>query len=481
MSSATRSEPPVRRSIFATIIALMTIAMSVLFVGFAAFQLSASARTQQRDHEQYVTTTLHFVRAELEGELEEGDAEQEELDEIEDVVLRENATRRFGRLVVHVTDESGKVLLATSGATELTAENPPFPPLVSSPGSASISYWESPRGNHYVLSSLRTTAPDGRVREVRLAIDWSEAEDRFEALRRRSLAAAFLCTILAAIAAAFVTRLALRPLNVIREAAESIRLGSFDATLEPDKLPAEIADLAHSFDNMQTHLEEQFERLSQFAAELAHELRTPVNNLMGQTEVALSQTRSSGEYREVLESNLEEMARLSRMIDSLLFLARAARGSGRAETEVASLGDEVDLVIEYHRAQAEEAGVVLTRKGDATAPVDRTLLRRALSNLLSNAIDASSPGGKVTVSIVPDGGSVDVAVTDEGIGILPEEIHRVFERFYRSQDSRARRPEGSGLGLAIVKSIAELHGGSISIESEPGRATTATLRLPCRG
>jgi two-component system heavy metal sensor histidine kinase CusS len=457
----------------------MTLAMSILFVGFAVFNLSATARAQQDDHEQYITTTLHFIRAELEGRMEEGESEQTELAEIEDVVLRENASRSFGRLIVEITDEDGSVLLVTNSARKLMSRQPPFPPLAPSPGTATIAYWESEDGSHYVLSGFRTTGE--KERRVKIALDWTEARHKVETFRRLSFGAAFACTILAAIAAALVTRHALRPLTVIRDAAEKIREGSFDARLEPDRLPAELGDLAHSFARMQEHLQESFERLSQFSAELAHELRTPVNNLMGETEVTLSKPRTIGEYEDALASNLEEMARLSRMIDSLLFLAHASRGSTRFETEPLDLAAEVDSVIEYHRAHAEESGITLSSSGSGTLSADRTLLRRALSNLLSNAIDASSAGGTVNVSIRQTSGPASITVTDDGTGIAEEDLPRVFERFHRSQDARARRPEGSGLGLAIVRSIVDLHGGSVSIRSRPGEGTTVTLLLPQTG
>lgn len=480
MSSAIRVDAVRPRSITSTIIVLMTLAMSVLFVGYAAFHLWAAAGTQRRDHEHLISTTLHFVRVELEEASEDGESEAIGLSEVEDVILRENAAGRFGHLILDVVDEQGTPLLATRGTRELLSEAPPFPPFASSPGNLGLTYWESAQGDYYVLSSLRTSSADGRVRLVRIALDWTEAAHKVIAFRRRSLFAAFACTILAAIAAALVTRHALRPLTIIRDAAEKIREGSFDARLEPDRLPTELGDLAHSFARMQEHLQESFERLSQFSADLAHELRTPVNNLMGETEVTLSKHRTIGEYEDALASNLEEMARLSRMIDSLLFLAHASRGSTRFETEPLDLAAEADSVIEYHRAHAEELGITLSRSGSGTLSADRTLLRRALSNLLSNAVHASSAGGTVNVSIGQTSGPACITVTDDGSGIAEEDLPRVFERFHRSQDARTRRPEGSGLGLAIVRSIVELHGGSVSIESRRGVGTTVTLLLPDR-
>lgn len=478
MSYATRADRTGRRSILSTVTILMVIAMSLLFAGFAAFHVVSTSKLQRQDHERYMATTSHFIRAELEGTLEPGGSEQEELDEIEAVVLRENASRRSGRLLVFVTDPAGRPLLATRGATELMAEQPPFPPAAGSAGRTRISYWESRRGKHYVLSSLDTNSADGRNRRVSVALDWSEAEDKVEAYRRQSVAGALVFTLLAAVASALVTRHSLRPLAVIRDAADSIGQGSFDARLDPSLLPSELIGLAQSFERMQEHLGDAFERLSQFAADLAHELRTPVSNLMGETEVALSRPRSIDEYTEVLGSNLEELVRLSRIIDSLLFLANASRGAARLETEALDLGVEVDSLIEYHRPVAEELEVALERVGEGSLAADRTLFRRAVSNLLSNALQASNRGGVVSVSISRTASTLTVAVSDQGIGILDADIPLVFERFHRCEEARARRPDGSGLGLAIVKSIVELHGGVVSIKSLRGEGTIVSLSFP---
>ena len=457
----------------------MTLAMSALLVGFAAFHLSVAEGIQKREHQQYVSAMLHFIRVELEGLGMDGESEQGGLAEFEDVVLRENASRRFGKLIVHVVTSEGELLLSTSGAQDLVEQRPPFPPFTPSPAGVRVNYWRSAAGRHFVLSSLKTRSPEGRVREVKLALDWSDARAEMQRFRRRSAGVIVLCTVLAAVAAASVVRYALRrPISAIRDAADRIRQGSFDSRLGPTRLPAELAELAQSFERMQDHLQESFDRLSHFAAELAHELRTPVGNVMGQTEVALSRPRTVGEYQEVLASNLEEMARLSRMVDSLLFLAHAERGSAQVGAQQLDLAAEADSVVEYHRAEAEELDVTLTRSGHGALCADRALLRRALSNLLSNALQASSAGGEVAISIVESTAGLSITVTDQGAGIAEGDLPRVLEPFYRSHQARLCRPEGSGLGLAIVKSIVELHRGSVAVESQPGEGTTVTVRFP---
>lgn len=235
--------------------------------------------------------------------------------------------------------------------------------------------------------------------------------------------------------------------------------------------------MASAFDGMLLRLADAFARLTQFSADLAHELRTPINNLMGETEVALSRPRSAAEYRQILESNLEEYSRLSRTVESLLFVARAentqiplskARLDGRTELEA---------VCSYHEALAEEKGIRLVCLGQGHLYADALLCKRALSNLLSNALRHTPAGGEIRLSLHEAvDGAAEIAVQDSGCGIAAEHIPKLFDRFYRVDPARSE--EGTGLGLAIVKSIMDLHGGSVAVGSQPGGGTTVRLRFP---
>ena len=225
-------------------------------------------------------------------------------------------------------------------------------------------------------------------------------------------------------------------------------------------------------------LQEAFERLGGFSADIAHELRTPLTNLRSAAEVALRQARSPDEYRDVLESALEEYARLTEMIDRLLFLARADTGAAALARERVDLRAEIEATCDYFAPLAEDAGVTLVPAGDVTVDADPQLVRRALGNLVANAIAHTPAGGRITVSAEPSDGRAVVRVADTGVGIAPEHLPHVFSRFYRVWDSRASGRPGTGLGLAIVRSITELHGGSAAIESRPGVGTTVTLTFP---
>jgi len=287
--------------------------------------------------------------------------------------------------------------------------------------------------------------------------------------------------IFASVGGALLARRGMKPLAEITQAAQRITSSQLHERIAAPGWPNELSALATAFDGMLSRLENSFRRLSQFSADLAHELRTPINNLMGEAEVGLSRERSPDEYRDVLESILEECGRLSRMIDRLLFLARAENAQTRIERTRLNACHEMKAVRDFHEALAEEQGVRVVCTGDAEMDADPFLFRRALANLLSNALQFTAAGGTVTLAAVAtEDGSVDVHVRDTGSGIDPEHLPHIFDRFYRADRSRSQNPAGTGLGLAIVKSIMELHGGSVAISSTPGRGTTVTLHFPTR-
>jgi len=196
--------------------------------------------------------------------------------------------------------------------------------------------------------------------------------------------------------------------------------------------------------------------------------------------VALARERSAEEYRETLGSLAEEFVRLSRLIDSLLFLARTENPQTQIQREALRVDQELEAIREFYEAPASEAGIQLRVEAPeaVSADLDRTLFQRAVGNLIENALARTPAGGAVTLSAAREQGRVQVAVSDTGEGIPASELAHVFDRFRRVDPSRARHSGGLGLGLAIVKSIAALHGGEVGIESEVGRGTRVTLGFP---
>lgn len=247
-----------------------------------------------------------------------------------------------------------------------------------------------------------------------------------------------------------------------------VRLGSFLI----------VAYILSALKSALDRLKDSHARISQFSADLAHELRTPINNLIGEAEVALSRSRTVDEYREVLESSLEEYTRLSRMIDGLLFLARAESPETQIERKWFSALEEIKAVRDFLDAMAEEHGVEVICHGNEWLNADPMLFRRAVSNLLINALQHTPRGGRVSISAKKlSDASIEVKVSDTGFGIPAQHLPRIFDRFYRANNTRSQS-KGVGLGLAIVKSIMDLHGGSATIHSQPGVGTTVSLRFP---
>jgi two-component system heavy metal sensor histidine kinase CusS len=255
----------------------------------------------------------------------------------------------------------------------------------------------------------------------------------------------------------------------LREIVDRMRLVSVSAAAEaipPESVPRELGDLAVSFNEMARRVDESFRRLTNFNADIAHELRTPITNLMTQTQVSLSRARTIDEYREVLYSNMEEYERMAQMVGDMLFLAQQDNGASQREPAEVDLGAEVRALFDYYEGWAEERGVSLALEGKARGFGDRLLLQRALGNLVSNAIRHTPAGGQVRVSLADADDGITIEVANPGTPIPAQDLPKIFDRFYRVDPSRQRSGEGAGLGLAIVKSIVEVHGGSIDVVSD---------------
>jgi two-component system heavy metal sensor histidine kinase CusS len=394
----------------------------------------------------------------------------------------ESAARRYNKYYGRLLNENGRVVLATPGMERVMPPAHAFP-QPAEPGQlpGPPMRWTTPRGRTYLLTAAwAVVGPPSSGRWLyQLALDVSNEAASLRDYQHKIAVLLIVGMLLSAGAAIWITRHGMKPLVDITRAAGKITAAQLSERIAPTRWPKELGALAMAFDEMLGRLEESFIRLSQFSADLAHELRTPINNLMGEAEVTLSRSRSPQEYRHALESNLEECVQLSRMIDNLLFLARADNAETRLQrTELDAL-KEARTVLDFYEAMADEQGAVLACHGEGKLQADPILFRRALSNLVSNALHYTPPGGKIIVAVTSlSDGAVTVRVSDTGSGIAPEHLPKIFDRFYRVDPSRAQNPQGTGLGLAIVKSIAELHGGAITVQSEVGRGTVVTLIFP---
>ena len=328
---------------------------------------------------------------------------------------------------------------------------------------------------HRVRKELRGTPP--AIVEVVLAIETTESRELLRDHAIMAVLMAIIGTAASALLAWFVVRRGLSPLAQVAARAERVTARRLGERLDLKDAPREVHGLAESINRMLERLEESFAALEQFSADIAHELRTPLNNLLLQTQVTLGRTRSSEEYREALHSNLDELERLQRMVADMLFLARADRGMIELRAEDIDMRSEVQGVADYFEAAASERQQRIEVRGDANIHADRALVRRALINLLSNAVRYSPPGSTIGIEIHTDDQGCRVGVSNPGEAMAAEELQRLFKRFARRDDSRGRETEGAGLGLAIVDSIMKLQGGRLEASSERGLIEFA-LALP---
>jgi two-component system, OmpR family, heavy metal sensor histidine kinase CusS len=325
-------------------------------------------------------------------------------------------------------------------------------------------------------------APALGARDIQIVLS-VETTDTRKLLHEHALVGALVAllgTAASALLAWFVARRGLAPLAHVAARAEEVTARRLGSRLDLEDAPLEVHGLADSINRMLERLEESFQTLEQFSDDIAHELRTPLNNLLLQTQVTLGRPRSAEEYQDALHTNLEELERLHHMVVDMLFLARADRGMIELKTDDIDLRPEIESVAEYFEAAAAEQSQRVSVAGEGHVVADRLMVRRAVTNLLSNAVRYSPRGAMIEIAVACDARWCSIAVSNPGDAIPPEELRRLFTRFARREVSRGRELEGAGLGLAIVESIMKLLGGSVEASSAHG-AVTFALRFPARG
>jgi two-component system, OmpR family, heavy metal sensor histidine kinase CusS len=275
----------------------------------------------------------------------------------------------------------------------------------------------------------------------------------------------------------WIARIGLRPLQRLSEEARALRPKTLSQRLQLEQLPVELEALTVAFNGALGRLEDAYQQLEAFNADVAHELRTPLANMIGGAQVALSRPRSAAEFEDTLQSNLEELERLRSIVNDMLFLARADQGEAATGLTAADVAHEVEMTIEFFEPLLDETGATVAIEGDLRiqATMNVALFRRALSNLLQNAIEHSAAGSQLVVTISRRAGAIWIAVANPGETVAAAHLPRLFDRFYRVDSSRhdAGDVRGHGLGLAIVKAVAAMHGGATLATSEAGVTTIA--------
>jgi two-component system, OmpR family, heavy metal sensor histidine kinase CusS len=328
---------------------------------------------------------------------------------------------------------------------------------------------------HRVAKDFVVPAPAIAGGEVRahLQLDTTHDTRMLKGLAATLVAATLLCAAATGLGIRWLVRRDLRPLDELAAQTRAISPQRLDQRLRLDNPAEELVPWIEQFNALMGRLEMAYAQLEGFNADVAHELRTPLANLIGETEVALSRERSVDSLRETLVSNLEEMQRLSAMVNDMLFLSQADRGAVARRGQPVSLSALVQQVAEFHEGPLEEAALRLQVQGDAMLPVDESLFKRALSNLLGNATRFARPGSTVLIRIDGTAGQpgrqVQVVVQNEGQAIDAAALPRLFDRFFRVDGSRCcDEAQHHGLGLAIVAAIARMHAGRTVAESAGG-------------
>lgn len=350
------------------------------------------------------------------------------------------------------------------------------------PDAAIRAFAQGPLGMHdlqlpdhpYPLKVLLTELPAKDQRpplRFMIGIDTETFHETQHNLLIALIGLAIVGVLMASALGYWVARIGLKPLIKLSHEAQRLAPPLRAGRLRLSPLPPELAQFVDSFNSTLERVEQAYSRLESFNADVAHELRSPLTNLIGQTQVALTRGRSAEHYFEVLQSNLEELERLRSIINDMLFLASADQGNKATKLTATSLADEVATTLEYLDFILEDAQVEVQVSGDALVQIEVAHLRRALINLLSNAVQHTGAGQVIEVRIEVEEHQVSIGVANPGSPIASEHLPRLFERFYRVDASRSNSGNNHGLGLAIVKAIALMHGGDVFVRSDRGMNT----------
>jgi two-component system heavy metal sensor histidine kinase CusS len=446
------------------ILLIATVALYLILIG-----------NLRREQDAFLADKVRFIREMLQKR-------PDDLADLKEEVEQTWAPRQFARVYVRVIDSSGAVL-AESPEMSDRIDSKMFPSPI--PNDVEPGEGVTLRGK--LGSVLRAVSAQAEVGEegdqiatIQAALNTDAARELVGGYRTTLLVVLGAGLGLCGFAGYWLARAGLKPLRQIAATTERISSVNLAERIGVDGLPSELSSLARRFNDMLERLEDSFERLSRFSADIAHELRTPLNNLKVGVEVALGRGRSLDEYRETLGSCLEECNRLSRIIDSMLFIARSEDPRTQIRREPVDVSRELLRLREFFEVPAAEAGVelMISCAPNVHADLDRLLFQRAVSNLVSNALRYTPRGGRVAVAAARENGELRVEVSDTGCGIAADDLPHIFDRFYRADPARSNAAGNAGLGLAIVKSIVGLHGGTITARSMPGEGTSMSIRMP---
>ena len=400
--------------------------------------------------------------------------------EAQEEIDAESAAHGLLPYYVRLLNEEGQ-LLAASPDTPDVAHDIAFPkPIATTESLGSPALARVSDGRSFlILSAEAETSEAAQLWLLQIALDTTYDDVLLRNYRRILIIISLVALVVFAAVAAWIARYNLRPLLTITRMAQRINAQRLEERIAASGWPRDLAVLALAFDAMLDRLKDSVESLQRFSADLAHELRTPIQNLMLETDVTLARVRTPSEYQETLTHNLEELRRLAFMVDDLLFLARAESPRLGADRQAFDAREALEKAWDFFDAAAEEQGVAVVYEGGGTVQAEPQLLHRALTNLLSNALRHTPAGGTVTLAADGDAsGACIIRIRDTGCGIAPQHLPKLFDRLYQVDPDRPRGFEGTGLGLSIVRSIMDLHGGVVDVDSTPSKGSMFTLYFP---
>ena len=366
------------------------------------------------------------------------------------------------------------LLVRRADGSNVIAINPrqrELPPLNAiareqTPQRRDVLTWQAPDGAELALLSGDAQGPNGEPLTVIAGKVLTEREQMLASYRLRLYLAVGLGALLAFALGLVLLRRGLQPLRQLSAAVRGIDLRSLDQRLPASGTPAELLEPVQALNGMLARLDDSVQRLSQFSADLAHEIRTPLHTLLASNGQALNHPRSTAEYQELLASNMEEFERLKRMAENLMFLARAEQAERALDLQTLDLHGVGSELCEYFEALADDRQLRLENRLHGELLADQQLLQRALGNLLANAVRHADEGTLISLRRRDEAGVCWLQVHNHGPVIAPEHLGKLFDRFYRVDPSRAQPGDSGGLGLAIVQSIMQLHGGRVRVSSD---------------
>lgn len=456
-----------RMTLTARLTVLYTLVSATVLLGLGLLVVWSTQQHFVELDRDYLQDKVHLI-LKIMDETPEGAALSAKLDELMD---------SHHGLFVEIT-RNEEILYGARGIsfpTELAAHGSPDLPLDWTDEDRQL------RGMSVELSAGQPPGeggPAGQRTRLMLALDTLHHTHFIQALRQQLALYLLAATLLSGFLGWWAARSGLAPLRVMKERALKVTAHKLHQRMPVEAVPVEMADLAHSLNTMLERLEADFAQLMDFSSDLAHELRTPISNLLTQTQVSLSQRRDPDTYRDILASNAEEFQRLARMVSDMLFLAKTDHGIELPNCENVSLEDELASLLDFYDAVAEEKEIRLRTVGAGTVRGDRLMIRRAISNLLSNAVRHSLPRADIELMINRRADVIALCVTNTGDVIQASDLPRLFDRFYRVDKARTHpSSDGAGLGLAITKAIMVAHGGSVWVTSGAGK-TQFCLQFP---